>query len=64
MRKTRMGKRISVHRVPLDTSWFSPYCCVTVDMAFVIRVRHQTKDPYISPPTAMIIIIDPGTIYG
>jgi hypothetical protein len=33
MRKTRMGKRISVHRVPLDTSWFCPYCCATVDMA-------------------------------
>ena len=35
MRKTRMGKRISVHRVPLDTSWFCPYCCATVDTAFV-----------------------------
>ena len=35
MRITRMGKRISVHRVPLDTSWSCPYCCATVDTAFV-----------------------------
>jgi hypothetical protein len=35
MRKTRVGKRICVHRVPLDTSWFYPYCCATVDTAFV-----------------------------
>jgi hypothetical protein len=33
MRKTRIGKRIYVRRVPLDTSWFCPYCCATVDMA-------------------------------
>jgi hypothetical protein len=26
MRKTRTGKRISVPGVPLDTSWFCPYC--------------------------------------
>jgi hypothetical protein len=26
MRKTRVGKRIYVHRAPLDTSWFRPYC--------------------------------------
>ena len=31
MRETRTGKRISVHGVPLDTSWFRPYCCATVD---------------------------------
>ena len=35
MRKTRMGKRISVHGVPLGTTWFCPYCCATVDTAFV-----------------------------
>ena len=35
MRKTRMGKRICVHRVPLDIILFCPYCCATVDMAFV-----------------------------
>src|SRR5829696_10066243 len=35
MRKTCIGKRIYVHRVPLDTSWFCPYCCATVDTAFV-----------------------------
>jgi hypothetical protein len=35
MRKTRIGKRIRVYRVPLDTSWFCPYCCATVDTAYV-----------------------------
>jgi hypothetical protein len=35
MRKTRIGKRIYVHGVPLDTSWFCPYCCATVDTACV-----------------------------
>jgi hypothetical protein len=31
MRIHRVGKRIYVHGVPLDTSWFCPYCCATVD---------------------------------
>ena len=35
MRETRMGKRISVQGVPLDTSWFCPYCCATVDTSSV-----------------------------
>ena len=35
MRKTRIGKRIYVQGVPLDTSWFRPYCCTTVDTVFV-----------------------------
>jgi hypothetical protein len=35
MRETRIGKRICVHRVPLDTTLFCPYCCATVDTAIV-----------------------------
>jgi hypothetical protein len=35
MRKTRVGMRISVHSVPLDTRWFCPYCCATVDKGCV-----------------------------
>ena len=35
MRICRIGKRIYVHRVPLDTTRFCPYCCATVDMAFL-----------------------------
>jgi len=35
MRKTRIGKRIYVHGVPLGTTWFCPYCCATVDTAFM-----------------------------
>jgi hypothetical protein len=26
--------RIYAHGIPLDTNWFFPYCCSTVDMAF------------------------------
>jgi hypothetical protein len=35
MRIHRIGKRIYVQGVPLDTSWFCPYCCATVDTAYV-----------------------------
>jgi hypothetical protein len=35
MRQTRMGKRISIHRVAVDTIWCCPYCCATVDTAFL-----------------------------
>ncbi len=35
MRKTRIGKRIYVQGVSLDTILFCPYCCATVDTAFV-----------------------------
>jgi hypothetical protein len=35
MRIHRIGKRIYVHGVPLSTTWFCPYCCATVDTAFV-----------------------------
>jgi hypothetical protein len=38
MRKTRVGMRIYVHIVPLDTSWFCPNCCAPVDTAFVDRM--------------------------
>ena len=34
MRKTRIGKRISVQGVPVGTIWFCPYCCATVDTPF------------------------------
>jgi hypothetical protein len=33
MRIYRIGKQIFVQGVPLDTTWFCPYCCATVDMA-------------------------------
>jgi hypothetical protein len=35
MRIYRIGKRIYVQRVPGGTAWFCPYCCATVDTAFV-----------------------------
>jgi hypothetical protein len=35
MRICRIGKRFSVQGVPLDTTWFCPYCCATVDTACV-----------------------------
>ena len=36
MRIHRVGMRISVQGVPMDTTWFCPYCCATVDTAFII----------------------------
>src|SRR5215210_4374200 len=54
MRKTRLGKRISVHRVPLDTSWFCPYCCATVDTAFVTLQRHRERGAYTSSPNPSV----------
>ncbi len=43
MRETRTGKRICVHRVPSDTSWFCPYCCATVDTPlFTLRGSGST----------------------
>src|SRR5829696_3208363 len=35
MRFYRISKRISVHRVSLDIARCRPYCCTTVDTAFV-----------------------------
>jgi hypothetical protein len=49
MRKTRIGKRIYVHRVSSDTTWFCPYCCATVDTSWVtlgaIGSRTRTSAP-------------------
>jgi hypothetical protein len=35
MRIYGIPMRIYVQGVPLDASWFCPYCCATVDTAFV-----------------------------
>ena len=49
MRISRMGKRISVQGVPIDTTLFCPYCCATVDTAFTTlrgtRSRTRTTAP-------------------
>jgi hypothetical protein len=36
MRQILIDMRIYVHGVPLDTTWFCPYCCATVDTSSVI----------------------------
>src|SRR5829696_5375456 len=41
MRKTRIGKRIYVQGVPLNTSWFCPYCCATVDTALLTLIGRK-----------------------
>ena len=61
MRKTRVGMRIYVHRVPLGTSWFCPYCCTTVDMA-CLSARHQQRDAYIGLPNSSIGLLSPSAI--
>jgi hypothetical protein len=38
MRKTRVGKRIYVRRVPVGITWFCPYCCATVDTSSVASI--------------------------
>jgi hypothetical protein len=44
MRQILIGRRIYVHGVPLDTSWFSPYCCATVDIRlFSLREAPEAK---------------------
>jgi hypothetical protein len=51
MRKTRVGKQICVQGVPIDTSWFCPYCCATVDTASVtLRVTASTTRTYARLP--------------
>ena len=37
MRIYRIGRRIYVHRVPVDITRVCPYCCATVDVAFVTQ---------------------------
>ena len=51
MRITRMGKGISVHCVPLDTTLSCPYCCATVDMAFVTLQRYLKQNACIRSPS-------------
>jgi hypothetical protein len=51
MRETRMGKRICVQGVPLDTSWFCPYCCATVDTSFVL------EEVYVCSPNSSIDLL-------
>jgi hypothetical protein len=48
MRICRIGKRFSIQGVPLDTSWFCPYCCATVDTAFVI------EEAYVRSPNSSL----------
>ena len=50
MRIHRIGKRICVHSVPLDTSWFCPYCCATVDTACV-NLRGAGRRTHTSAPS-------------
>jgi hypothetical protein len=47
MRYIRIGKRFSVQGVQLDTSWLCPYCCATVDTAFVTPTGQISVAPYL-----------------
>ena len=48
MGKTRVGKRIYVQGVPINTSWFCPYCCATVDTAFVLPPTQRVLKAYVA----------------
>jgi hypothetical protein len=54
MRKTRVGMRIYVHGVPLDTSWFCPYCCATVDTSFITLQKHSKQNADARSPHSSI----------
>jgi hypothetical protein len=50
MRICRIGKRIYVQRVPLDTSWFCPYCCATVETEHSSpREASEAGDVHLAP---------------
>ncbi len=56
MRQILIGRRIYVHRVPLDTSWFCPYCCATVDTALVTLQRHRKQNAYVSARLTRLLV--------
>ena len=64
MRKTRIGKRIYVQGVPLDTIWFCPYCCATVDYGFRYSEGHRKQDTYIYSPNLNLMNEDVGVAIG
>jgi hypothetical protein len=50
MRIHRTGKRINVHRVSSDTTWFCPYCCATVDTSlFTLRDTRRGGLSFLHP---------------
>jgi hypothetical protein len=49
-RQILIGKWDYVQGVPLDTSWFCPYCCATVDTAFILRPA--ARAPHTPPQRA------------
>jgi hypothetical protein len=55
MRICRIGKRIYVHIVPLDTSWFCPYCCATVDTAFATQIAGPKVEPVLQRSTTQLL---------
>jgi hypothetical protein len=54
MRKTRVGMRIYVQGVPLDTTWFCPYCCATVDTGFITLQKHSKQNADARSPYSSI----------
>src|SRR5215207_6375431 len=54
MRKTRIGKQISVQGVPAGTIWFCPYCCATVDTASVTSRGTGSRTRTSAPSRASI----------
>jgi hypothetical protein len=62
MRKTRIGKRIYVHGVLLDTITFCPYCCATVDTAFVsLRGTGGSRTPKNTIVTTILLCVVTGS---
>ena len=48
----------------MDTSWFCPYYCATVDTAFVPSEMHRKQDMYIYSPNIELMIRDVSVAIG
>jgi hypothetical protein len=60
MRIYRISKRIYVQGVPLGTTQFCPYCCATVDTAFVTSRGIAEARQVIQSPCSSIESLSPA----
>jgi hypothetical protein len=54
MRIYGIPMRIYVQGVPLDTTWFCPYCCATVDTGFITLQKHSKQNADARSPHSSI----------
>jgi hypothetical protein len=64
MRIFRIGKRISVHGVSLDTALYRPYCCATVDTTFVSLTGNLSRRRTSARPARLLGYSRPPLPFG